>query len=92
MKDTLTLPEVSPRRYWEVKHQPTKKTTPLRLELREHIRPDGTQHVPSWTRLIGYEDTIALPSSIVEAAAKILERASRVDEFVGMHNNVRITS
>lgn len=92
MTDTLTLPKIPARRYWEIKHQPQKKATPLRIELREHMKPDGTQHIPSWTRLIGFEDTIALPSSIEEAAAKILERASRVDEFVGMHNNVRSTA
>lgn len=91
MTDTLTLPPVSDRRYWEIKHQPQKKATPLRIELREHLKADGKQHIPSWTRLIGFEDTIALPSSILESAQKILERASRVDEFVGMHNNVRST-
>lgn len=92
MKETLTLPTIPVRRYWEIKHQPQKKSTPLRIELREHMKPDGTQHIESWTRLIGFEDTIALPSAIKEAASKILERASRVDEFVGMHNNTRSTS
>jgi hypothetical protein len=85
----LNLPKVGARRYWEIKHQAQKKATPLRIELREHKQPDGTQHIESWTRLIGYEDTIALPLDIQEAAAKIVERAARVDEFVGFHNNER---
>lgn len=92
MTEALTLPPIPARRYWEIKHQPQKKATPLRIELREHMKADGAQHIPSWTRLIGFEDTIALPSSIQDAAAKILERASRVDEFVGMHNNARSTA
>lgn len=89
MTDKLNLPDVGARRYWEIKHQPQKKATPLRIELREHLKADGRMHVESWTRLIGFEDTIALPSSIVDAAAKIHERASRVDEFVGHHGNAR---
>jgi hypothetical protein len=85
----LNLPAVGERRYWEIKHQPNKKATPLRIELREHMKADGQQHVESWTRLIGFEDTIALPGDIEAAARKVLERAARVDEFVGMHDNGR---
>lgn len=85
----LELPDPGPTRYWEIKHQPTKKNTPLRIELREHTKKDGSHHVGSWTRMLGFEDTIALPDSIIEAASKVLDRASRVDEFVGMHNNQR---
>lgn len=86
---TLNLPDPGPTRYWEIKHQPQKKRTPLRLELRQHDKPDGTRHVESWTRLIGFEDTPALPSDIEKAANLVLEVAGRVDEFVGMHHNKR---
>lgn len=89
MTDTLSLPNPGKHRYWEIKHQPQKKATPLRIELREHTHKDGTRHVESWTRLVGFEDTIALPSKIKEAAEKVLEVAGRVDEFVGMHHNRR---
>jgi hypothetical protein len=36
------------------------------------------------SRLIGYEDTTAGIEALAEAAEKILERAARVDEFVGV--------
>lgn len=85
----LNLPDVGERRYWEIKHQPQKKNTPLRLELREHEKADGQKHVESWTRLLGFEDTIAMASEIEAAANKVYERALRVDEFIGQHNNVR---
>lgn len=85
----LNLPDVGERRYWEIKHQPQKKNAPLRIELREHTKPDGVKHIESWTRLLGFEDTIALPSEIEAAASKVYERALRVDEFVGQHNNKR---
>jgi hypothetical protein len=85
----LNLPDVGPRRYWEIKHQPQKKTAPLRIELREHTKSDGTKHVESWTRLLGFEDTIAMPAEISAAANKVFERALRVDEFVGQHGNMR---
>jgi len=86
----IDLPDPGATRYWEIKHQPNKKTTPLRIELREHTKRDSQRHVQGWTRLLGFEETIALPDSIAEAATKVLERASRVDEFVGMHMNRRI--
>lgn len=89
MTEALDLPNVGARRFWKIDHQPQKKNTPLRIELREHNKPDGEQYIASWTRLIGFEDTIALPSAIKEAASKILERASRVDEFVGLHQQTR---
>lgn len=85
----IILPDPGEHRYWEIKHQPQKKTTPLRIELREHTKKDSVRFIPSWTRLVGFEDTVALPSEVRAAADKVLERASRVDEFVGIHNNRR---
>lgn len=87
--EELGLPDPGEDRYWNITHQPLKKTAPLRLELREHTKKGGTRHIQSWTRLLGYEDTVALAGEIRAAADKVLERASRVDEFVGMHHNRR---
>lgn len=85
MNPILNLPDPGPGRYWEGKHQPNKKATPLRLELRERTNKDRSErYIPSWTRLIAFEDTVADPTAINEAGAKILDRASRVDEFVGI--------
>lgn len=78
------MPPAGPRRYWTGKHQPQKKATPLRIELRERTNVNSQRIVDSFSRLIGYEDVIATPTSIIEGAEKIIERASRVDEFVGL--------
>lgn len=77
------MPDAGERRYWFGKHQPNKKATPLRLELRE--RTNHTDRiVATFSRLIGFEDVAAQPAAIVEAGEKIIERAARVDEFTGV--------
>lgn len=79
------LPDPGVGRIWVGKHQPTKSKTPLRLELRERINPDSPNPVViGLTRVIAYADTIALPLAVRDTAFLILERASRVDEFVGV--------
>lgn len=80
----LKLPDPGRNRYWAAKHQPNKKSTPLRLELRERTNRNSDRLVESMTRLISYDDTIASDDAVIETAEKILERASRVDQFVGV--------
>lgn len=85
MIDKLSLPDPGRGRYWEGKHQPNKKTTPLRLELRERTNKGrSSRFVESWTKLIAYDDTIADAAAVVESANKILDRAAKVDQFVGI--------
>jgi hypothetical protein len=81
----LKLPDAGPLRFWEIKHQPTKKTTPVRIELRQRTNTSSKRIINSWTRLLGYEDTTADESALILAAETVLERVSRVDDFVGIH-------
>lgn len=78
------MPPAGDRRYWVGKHQPNKKATPLRIELRERTNRNSQRIVDAFSRLIGHEDVIAQPDAIIEGAEKIIERAGRVDEFVGL--------
>lgn len=81
----VLLPDAGPRRYWEVKHQPHKKNAPVRIELRERTNRNSKRVVDSFSKLISYEDTTASAEALNEAAEKVLERAARVDDFVGIH-------
>lgn len=78
------MPPAGPRRYWLGLHQPNKKATPLRIELRERTNHNSQRIVAGFSRLIGQEDVIAQPGAIIEGAEKIIERAARVDDFVGL--------
>lgn len=78
------MPPAGEGRYWQSKHQPHKKATPLRIELRERTNRNSQRIVDSFSRLITFEDVIAQPDSIIAGAEKIIERAQRVDEFVGL--------
>jgi hypothetical protein len=77
-------PPAGERRYWIGRHQPQKKATPLRIELRERTNQNSQRIVDSFSRLIAFEDVVAQPAAIIEGMEKIIERASRVDEFVGI--------
>jgi hypothetical protein len=84
----LKVPDPGDGRYWEGKHQPNKKATPLRIELRERTnKTRSDRYVSSWTRLIAFEDTIADATAVLEAMSKILDRASAVDDYVGFLSN-----
>lgn len=78
------LPPAGARRYWFGKHQPHKKSTPLRLELRERTNTTSDRIIETFSRLIGYEDVVAQPEALRLGAEKILERAARVDDFTGV--------
>lgn len=82
---TITLPDAGGRRYWEIKHQPNKKSTPLRLELRERTNQNSRRVLNSFSRLIAFDDTVAAEAAVIETAERILERAGKVDEFIGIH-------
>ncbi len=79
------MPKLPKGRFFFVKHQPSKKATPLRLELRESITPNNEVIVPSLSRLIGFEDTVADETTLYEAGLRIIARAGRVDEFIGIY-------
>ncbi len=73
-------------RLWNITHQPAKSKTPVRLELRERIVDKNNNHAPlSFTRVLGYTDTIADEDALEEAAKELLVRVGRVDQFVGVH-------
>lgn len=82
--DIDSMPDPGRNRYWQGKHQPHKRRTPLRLELRERTNRSSDRIVPSLSRLIAYDDTTASIEAVVETAEKILDRATHVDEFVGV--------
>lgn len=83
--DPTKLPHPGEERAWFGEHQPTKQKTPLRLELRERATKGSTAPITRGrTRLIAYADTVATPEAMREAALTILDRAARVDEFVGL--------
>lgn len=82
----IDYPEAGEGRFWHITHQPTKKATPLRVELREALSK-AEKPVVSLSRLIGFDDTIADEEQVKETMLKIRARASRVDEFVGIVNS-----
>lgn len=80
------MPPAGPKRYWVGHHQPNKKATPLRVELRERTNQNSQRIVAGFSRLITFEDVIAQPDAIIAAAERMIERAGKVDEFVGLLN------
>lgn len=73
-------------RLWHITHQPTKQTKPVRLELRQRTITKREAHTPlSFTKLLGFIDTIADEKAIEDAAQELLVRAAQVDEFVGSY-------
>lgn len=52
MSEKFEMPNAgSPDRFWVVKHQPNKKASPVRVELRESVI-SGSAHTESLSRLI----------------------------------------
>ena len=86
MNADLKLPSAGKGRFWLIKHQPNSTTKPLRIELREKTIPSSTEIVPSLSRLISFEGSVADEDAVRETMTRILARASRVDEFVGVHS------
>ena len=85
MKKYLTrgdFPDVGERRYFEVKHNPKSVKTPVTIELREYATE---KQVPSLSRLLGIEYAIAEREDILEAAARLDARVSRIDDVVGVY-------
>lgn len=80
------LPNPGKDRFWVIEHQPLKKTTPLRVELRERLSKDSDRNLKSLSRLIGTADTIADTDKVYETAETILVRAGNSDAFVGTWN------
>lgn len=78
------MPDPGRNRYWVGVHQPHKRRTPLRLELRERTNRNTTRLVESMSRLIAFDDTTADEVDLLDTAERIIERAGRVDEFVGV--------
>ena len=85
MSTGLNLPSPGEGRFWNIVHQPRKKTAPLRIELREKVNKQA-QPVVSLSKLISFEDTIASSEALAEAALKIIARAGQVDEYVGVYS------
>ena len=77
-----SLPDPGPGRYWWGVHAPNSVKTPLTLELREQTNAGPI--VPSFSRLIAKQPTIADEKAIIEAANEILVRAQSVDRYVGV--------
>lgn len=85
MKANLNLPEAGEGRFWNITHQPNKKATPVRIELRQSAVPSAKEPIVSLSRIIGYQDTVADEGEIRTAALKVIALASRVDEFIGVY-------
>lgn len=91
MSEKFEMPNAgSPDRFWVVKHQPNKKSSPVRVELREAVI-SGSAHTESLARLIGFEDTVAAEKQLYETALAIRSRVGRVEEFVGIHDGKKST-
>ena len=84
MSTGLNLPSPGEGRFWNIVHQPRKKTAPLRIELREKVNKQA-QPVVSLSKLISFEDTIAANDALEEAAKKVLARAGQVDIYLGVY-------
>ena len=78
--DPDKLPDVGERRFWRVEHQPKSRATPVKVTLLQ--RMPGT-NLNSMATILSYENCIATPESIYEAAEKVAIRALHVDELVG---------
>ena len=85
MNAVLNLPKAGENRFWSITHQPTKKTAPVRIELRQKMIPSAKEPVLSLSKIIGFEDTVADEAEIRTAALKVIARVARVDEFVGVY-------
>lgn len=70
--------------FFVVKHQPTRRTTPIRVELRKPM-PGIKAPRESLSSLLGFEDTVADEERIYEAALKVVSRAGRVDQLTGVY-------
>ena len=77
------MPDAGTGRFWHAVHQPKNTKLPMLLELREKTT-DSPRVLLSFSRLISQLGTIADPKSIIATATEILERAGRVDDFVGV--------
>lgn len=78
------LPHPGPGRFWNIEHQPRKKTAPLRIELRERLSKDSESNLVSLSSLVGYGESIADTEAVHEEAEKVLIRAGQSDKFVGI--------
>lgn len=76
--------EVGEGYFFAVKHQPNKKLTPVRVELRRSVT-GVTEPRESLSSLIGFDDTIADEEAVYEAALKVKARASRASELIGVY-------
>ena len=73
-------------RLWNIEHRPTSQKTPVRLELRQRTIDKRQSHTPlSFTKVVGYIDTIADETHLKEAAETLLIRVGKVDQFTGVH-------
>jgi len=73
------LPKAGEDRFWRVRHIPTQRQQPIRVELMESIVP-GSKKV---AKLIGFENAVASVKSIVEAAELALDRNGAYAELIG---------
>lgn len=78
------LPNPGKDRFWVITHQPNKKTTPLRIELRERLVKDSTRNSPKLSRLITFEDTVADSEQVYNKATQCVIRAGHMDRFIGI--------
>lgn len=76
---TAQLPKAGEDRFWRIRHIPTQKVQPIRVELMESIVP-GSKKV---AKLIGFENAVASVKSIVEAAQLALDRNGAYAELIG---------
>lgn len=78
------LPDAGPGRFWHGVHNPSNVKNPMILELRQSTLSGDRPPKVGFSRLIAKQPVIADAAAIAEAAADILIRASKVDEFVGI--------
>lgn len=78
--DRESLPAVADNRFWRIEHQPKSRATPVKVTLMERLPGTGRNIMAT---AIGYENSIATPEAVIEAAEKVHVRSSRVDEVLG---------
>ncbi len=76
---TAQLPAAGIDRFWRIRHIPTQKLQPMRVELMESLVP-GSKRV---AKVIGFENAVASVKSIVEAAELALDRNGAYAELIG---------
>lgn len=84
MNETLKasdLPDVGSRRFWNIKHR-AHRTEPVVVELRESTA--GANKNLSFSRVIGFDYTIADIDSVKEAAERVRIRVGNIDAVVGV--------